>query len=242
MAIAPFLAMTAAEIRKASPLPEKIAWMACHFSPYGAGLSNLPKTLQPGSLLMVDDVTPPYRHRPTFIAEQLSQCVESLQCRGVLLDFQRRGCEETHAIAKQLVAALPCPVAVSACYAAELDCPVFLPPVPPSVPLEAHLAPWEGRQIWLEPGLDGEVLTLTKGGCEEMTIPNPDENEKGFEDLSLHCHYSVETTEKSARFTFWRTKDDLERLLNNAKLQGVSEFIGLFQEMKTAFPNGTREE
>lgn len=242
MAITPFLAMTAAEIQKASSLPQKIAWMACHFSPYGAGLSNLPKTLPPGSLLMVDDVTPPSRHHPTFIAEQLSQCVESLQCCGVLLDFQRRGCEETQAIAKQLVAALPCPVAVSACYAAELDCSVFLPPVLPSVPLEAHLTPWEGREIWLELGLDGEVLTLTKGGCEGMTIPNPDEKEKGFEDRSLHCHYSVETTEKSARFIFWRTKDDLERLLNNAKLQGVSGFIGLYQEMKTAFPNGTLEK
>ena len=47
MAITPFLAMTAAEFRKKEDLPDKIAWMACHFSPYGLGLSNLPQRLPP---------------------------------------------------------------------------------------------------------------------------------------------------------------------------------------------------
>ena len=60
MAIAPFLAMTAAEMQNSSQLPPKIAWMACHFSPYGLGLSNLPKELPSDSLLMVDDITPPH--------------------------------------------------------------------------------------------------------------------------------------------------------------------------------------
>ena len=64
MAIAPFLAMTGAEMRNNSVLPDKIAWMACHFSPYGTGLSNLPKNLPAGSLLMVDDITPPHGHDP----------------------------------------------------------------------------------------------------------------------------------------------------------------------------------
>ena len=47
MAIRPFLAMTAAEIRGTETLPPKTAWMACHFSPYSTGLSNLPKDLPP---------------------------------------------------------------------------------------------------------------------------------------------------------------------------------------------------
>ena len=129
MAIVPFLAMTAAEMRSCSVFPEKIAWMACHFSPYGTGLSNLPKDLPSGSILMVDDVTPPHGHDPNFIAQQLSHYVEKFQCSWVLMDFQRWNCMETEAIAKYLTEALPCPAALSACYAKDLDYPVFLPPV-----------------------------------------------------------------------------------------------------------------
>ena len=160
MAMEPFLAMTAAEIRNISVLPGKIAWMACHFSPYGPGLSNLPKMLPDGSVLMVDDVTPPHRHDPVYVAEQLIGCVEKWKCSSVLLDFQRAGCKETMAIAESLVKALPCPTVVSEIYARDLDCPVFLPPVPPSVPIEEHLVPWKDREIWLELGLDGEILLV----------------------------------------------------------------------------------
>ena len=48
MAIGRYFAMTAAEIRGCSALPAGIAWMACHFSPYGTGLSNLPPELPEG--------------------------------------------------------------------------------------------------------------------------------------------------------------------------------------------------
>lgn len=233
MAIAPFLAMTAAEMRNCSAFPQKIAWMACHFSPYGLGLSNLPKELPPGSLLMVDDVTPPHGHDPALIAQQLLQCTEALACCGILLDFQRAACAETGAIAKHLTAALPCPVAVSACYAGDLDCPVFLPVVPPSVPLEAHISPWRGREIWLEIGLEGELLTLTKQGCEATPLPYPNPDKAGFADKELHCRYTVETNEKSAGFTLWRTKEDLEALLEEAEKLGGTGAVGLYQELVT---------
>ena len=241
MAIAPFLAMTGAEMRNNSVLPEKIAWMACHFSPYGTGLSNLPKHLPAGSLLMVDDITPPRGHDPVLIAEQLSMCVESLQCCGVLLDFQRAGCDETKVIAKQLTKVLPCPVAVSASYADNLSCPVFLPPVPPSVPLEEHLFPWKGREIWLETGLDGEVLTLTEQGCNVIPLPYPNYEADGFSDAQLHCHYTIETNEKNARFTLWRTKEDLEALLEEAEKSGIVGCVGLYQELqRLSLPPGGR--
>ena len=235
MAIAPFLAMTAAEMRNCSVFPEKIAWMACHFSPYGLGLSNLPKNLPSGSVLMVDDVTPPHGHDPKLIAQQLSQYVENFQCSWVLLDFQRWGCRETAAIAKHLTEALPCPAALSACYAKDLDCPVFLPPVPPSVPLKEHLSPWNGREIWLELGLDGETLTLTETGCEAVPLPYPDWKRTGFTDNHLHCQYSMEINETSARFTLWWTKEDLEELLAEAVKMGVAGTVGLYQEMHSMF-------
>jgi len=231
MAMEPILAMTAAEIRKNPVLPPKIAWMACHFSPYGLGLSNLPEALPPNSLLIVDDVTPPHGHDPVLIAEQLCGCARALQCCGVLLDFQRQGNNETKSIAALLAAALPCPAAVSSCYADGLECPVFLPPVPPSVPLEEHLLPWKNREIWLELGLEGEVLTLTEQGCEVTPLPCPDWKAEGFSDDTLHCHYTIETTEKSAGFTVWRTRNDLEELLADAETLGISVAVGLYQEL-----------
>ena len=231
MALMPFLAMTAAEMRDVSTFPPQIAWMACHFSPYGLGLTNLPKELPPGSLLIVDDVTPPCRHDPALIGDQLSVCVESFQCSGVLLDFQRAGCGETHNLARRLASTLPCPAAVSEPYAQNLDCPVLLPPVPLSVPLEAHLSPWEGREIWLELGLDGEILTLTEQGCEVATLPCPDWDAEGFADEVLHCHYTIETTEKSAGFTLWRTMNDLADLLVKAEELGIVGAVGLYQEL-----------
>ena len=231
MAIVPFLAMVAVEMRNISALPPKTAWMACHFSPYGPGLSNLPRTLPPGALLILDDVTPPHRHDPTLVAEQLSECVETLQCCGILLDFQRKGCAETKAIAKHLAEALPCPVVLSDSYAEDLDCPVFLPSVPPSVPPEVYLSPWQSREIWLEISLEGEILTLTEQGCERAPLPCPDPDATGFFDETLHCHYSIETNETSARFTLWRTKEDVLELLEDVESLGIASAVGLYQEL-----------
>ena len=244
MAIEPFLAMTAAEMYRAASQPEKIAWMACHFSPYGTGLSNLPKKLPPDSLLTVDDVTPPHGHDPVLIAEQLSVCVDKLQCCGILLDFQREKIAETSAIAVHLADALPCPVVISEAYAAGLDRPVFLPPVPPSIPLDDYLSPWKGQDIWLEVGLSGEMLTLTEQGCEVVPLPYPATDAEGFSERTLHCHYAIETTEQAARFTLWRTMEDWQDLLAEAETLGIAGVVGLYQELhrfaedKKALPSG----
>jgi len=231
MAIAPFLAMTAAEMAQISTYPRKIAWMACHFSPYGLGLSNLPERLPPGSLLMVDDITPPGSHDPVLIGNQLARCAEQLQCSGILLDFQRSGCPETEALANYLTQALPCPVAVSEPYARGLGCPVFLSLLPPSVPLQEHLAFWQGREIWLELGLEAEQLELTEDECSTAFLPCPLWTGECFSDESLHCHYTIRTTETSAVFTLWRTVEDLQELLKEAEQLGVANAIGLYQEL-----------
>ena len=231
MAIAPFLAMTAAEMYAVSSLPSKIAWMACHVSPYGLGLSNLPKMLPASSLLVVDDITPPHGHDPVLIAEQLTECVEQFQCCGVLLDFQRIGCEETQTIAESISAALPCPVVVSEAYARKLSCPVFLSPLPPSEALETYLLPWKGREIWLDLGTDGACITLTESGTQIQSLLYPDMELSGFHDHRLFCHYTIRTDEKSAEFTLWRTGNDLKELLAEAETLGVSGAVGLYQEL-----------
>lgn len=230
MAIDAFLAMTAAEMEGNRDLPPHCGWMACHFSPYGTGLTNLPASLPPDSLLILNDRIPIRDHDPEQILQQLKNVLETLYCRGLLLDFQRPGCEETQDLVKALLAALPCPVAVSEHYAADGDHPVFLPPVPLSTHLADYLAPWTGREIWLELALDGESLTLTEQGCTVLPLPYPDPNAPGFADDSLHCHYSIAMKE-AACFTLWRTREDLEALTEEAARLGVTTCVGLYQEL-----------
>lgn len=231
MAIQRYLAMTAAEIAENSALPEKTGWMACQFSPWSAGLSNLPGSLPPGSLLILNDFTPIDGHDPSVVGAQLRHCVESLQCSGVLLDFQRPEVQETAELAAFLVSALPCPVAVSQGYAGELDCPVFLSPVPHHTTLGDHLAPWQGRELWLDTALDGEIITLTEKGTATTPLPPGPLPAHGHREPQLHCHYQIELSESQAGFTLWRTREDLEALLEEAEGLGVKTAVGLFQEL-----------
>ena len=163
--------------------------------------------------------------------EQLSLCAETWHCSGLLLDFQRPGCVETAAIAKHLASALPCPTAVSAAYAGDLDCAVCLPPVPPSQPLEAYLSPWSGRETWLELALDGESITLTEQGAATVPLPCPQLSQPGFRDDCLHCHYRIHLTDDRAEFTLWRTEEDLADLMEAAETLGVTAAVGLYQEL-----------
>lgn len=231
MAITPYLAMTAAEMRDFSALPEKIAWMACHFSPYSTGVSNIPKELPEGSLLVLNDITPIHRHDPERIRQQLEACISVNKCSGLLLDFQRLDCEETAALAKYLVEALPCPVAVSQWYGKDLDCPVFLSPVPCHIPLQEHIAAWKGREIWLEIGLERDVLALTENGCSISSPTVGDMPEDSQKDMQLHCHYIIEITDDRAVFSLWRTKIDLDELLEEAEQLGIHQAVGLWQEL-----------
>ena len=226
-----YLAMTAAEFSGCDTLPPKLCWMACHFSPYGTGLSNIPRELPTGSILILNDRTPIHGHNPTVIANQLSSAVEDLSCRGVLLDFQRRKNEETAAVIGAVLDALPCPVAVSDCYAKDFSCPVFLPPVPPHVPLVEHLTPWEGRDIWLELALDEEIITLTESGADIATLPSWEVISDGHWDEALHCHYHIDVSDEDARFTLWRTKEDIHAILTEAESCGISFTVGLYQEL-----------
>lgn len=230
MAIRRYFAMTAAEIRESDHLPPGIAWMACHFSPYGTGLSNLPQYLPPDSLLILNDRTPIHGHDPVRIAQQLEERIAALNCRELLLDFQRPGEPETAALVKHLTGALPCPVIVSDQYGDGLDIPVFLPPVPPDMPLSGYLAPWQGREIWLEMALDAASLTLTEEGASTVPLLPGEHPEDGHREQALHCHYRIGMPDGNVRFTLWRTEPDLEELLEEAESLGVTTAVGLYQE------------
>lgn len=240
MAMRPFLAMTAAEIRDNATLPSKIAWMACHFSPYGRGLSNLPCTLPEDSLLMVDDITPIHGHDPEIITRQLIQCRELWNLHGILLDFQRLENPETTELVQYLSKALPCPLAVSEGYADAADLPIFVSPVPPSTSLQEHLSKWTNREIWLDISTWGELLTLTEEGCKAISLSPWEFPEEGFSEERLHCHYKAEQTSSGIRFTLWRTQDDLSGFLEEAQSLGIVNAVGLYQEYTAAEKNTER--
>ena len=236
MAITPYLAMTAGEIRNASALPRRTGWLSCHFSASGTGLSNLPAALPSGSLLILDDSTPMDGHDPAQIAVQLEDCAKRRECAGILLDFQRPGAEGVQNLIARLEAAVSVPLIVSAAYAKSTECAVFLPPVPADVPLAEYLFPWRGREIWLEAALDGLEITLTETGAVRTSLPRWEQPEaEGFRDDRLHCHYRCELREEAAVFTLWRSPENLKALLAEAEGLGVTAAVGLYQELFPAF-------
>lgn len=231
MAIPLYLAMTAAEFRSQVEYSAPIAWMACHFSPYSTGLSNLPKTLPKDSVLILNDRIPVHGHDPARILDQLDKTSNALKCSAILLDFQQNS-EESRRITEELLK-LPCPVIVSEKYATDFDCPVFVSPVPLLKTVAEHIAPWNGRQIWLDAALDGAEITLTETGSTITALPAGTKPECPFEEESLCCHYSITVSEKKATFTLYRTTGDLSKLLIQAEKLGVTQSVGLYQELKT---------
>lgn len=228
-----YLAITAAEIQAASPLPSHIAWMACHFCPYSTGLSNLPETLPEGAVLMLNDITPIRGHDPDAIRDTLYETVRRHRCNALVLDFQRHPCAELQVLAQHLTVSPPCPVAVSAPFAVGLACPVFLPPCPANVPLEAHTAPWNGRDIWLEVSRSGMSISVTASGAVLSASSFYDGKSSNFVDESLHCHYRIETAPEQIRFTLWRTDGDIRDLCLHGSTLGIRGFLGLYQELDT---------
>ena len=233
MGISLHLAMTAAEIAVCDSLPERLAYMACHFSPYSTGLSNIPDRLPFGSMLILNDRTPICGHDPKLISYQLCEAVETLQCDSMLLDFQRPDSQEVQSLCKILTAELPCPVAVSHIYAKDLDCPVFLPPCPPDTPPAEHLQPWADRVIWLDAARDAVRVVVTQSGSSLSYQPIPDKSGLPHWDESLFCHYRTDISVDSVAFTIARTGEDLFSLLQHAEKFGVNKAIGLWQDLHT---------
>ena len=233
MGIVLYLAMTAAEfdIHRSRPCP--LAWMACHFSSYGTGLSNLPPALPKGSLLILNDRTPVFGHDPERIAQQLSKIATQFDCDGILLDFQRPDELQTKAIVEAIIS-LSQPVAVTPFYAQHLDCPVFLPPPPLTHPLEDHLRPWQGREIWMEAALEDQHIRLDHAGSHILSewslhdsFPHTDEH--------LHCIYRTEVQMHHIDFFLRRNEAQLHRLLEEAVKLGVHRFVGLYQQLGSSF-------
>lgn len=229
MAIVFHLAMTATEFSSTAVLPPHMGWLACHFSSSGPGLSNIPKALPADSVLMLDDSIPFHEHHQNIIIEQLMQAVTALDVQAVVLDLQRPNIPEVRELTVALQKQLPCPVAAPPGYTG--GGPVFLPPVPVHQPLSTYLAPYKGRQLWLEVALDGIKMHITGKGCH--SAPYFCTNAIGFphRDTNLHCHYRIVQTNDEVDFYLQRTADDLFDLLEEAERLGVTQAVGLWQEL-----------
>ena len=231
MALPLYLAMTAAELSSHSEIPQHFAWMACHFSPWSEGVTNIPETLPQGAMLILNDRMPCQGHCPDLVAHQLRDAVQKLECESVLLDFQRPPEPEANAIIQALVEELPCPVAVSENYAKELDCPVFLPPSPLHRTLADHLSSRTGREIWLEAALCQEDIVVTSAGVSYVPQFPPDHLDGGFMEENLCSRYRTQVAENEVRFTLYDTWESLEKKLEQAQTLGVARAVGLFQEL-----------
>lgn len=230
MAIQRYLAMTDGEFSNQLPDVWRAAWMACHFSPYRSGLTNLPKYLPPGTLLILNDRISPMYCDPVKIFTTLEQVITTQNCNALLLDFQRTNCSQLPDIVKRLVK-LPCPVAVSLPYAKNLSCPVFLPPVPLLTTPRDYLSPWAGREIWLEAALTSERITIDTQGSKSKAVPCTD-LPLPFRDDSLLCHYQLQLHSDHCQFHLQRTRQDLDDLLTQAAQYSVTTAVGLWQELK----------
>jgi hypothetical protein len=220
-----FLAQTALEFPVSLPEGANKAWMACHFSSYGTGLSNLPVSLPAGSMVIVNDRIPIFGHDPGRVASELLALAERFQISHIFLDFQRPGNKETASVVRAIAEALPCCVGVSEAYAEEAACAVCLGPVPPHLSVADWVSPWEGRKIWLEVAPVCRTYAIGEGGCiwEDVRpggkFPHWDEKAK--------CHYRIEISKDIVRFTLQRGSKELELLRNT---EGIECFVGLYQE------------
>lgn len=228
-----YLAMTAAETIGTESLPLHPAWMACHFSAYDTGLSNMPKKLPKGAMIILNDRIPIAGHDPNRIADQLSNLAETFEAGGILLDFERKQVEQTAQLVERIVPLLHCPVGVSENYANAVSCPVFLSQPPLYMRLDAYLQPWVDREVWLEVALDDVCVCVSKNGVSYEKNHGGSSNPV-HQEQTLFCSYQIETEDDAVKFLLHRTQKDIPKLLEYAKSMHVRCAIGLFQQLGQA--------
>ena len=230
-----YLAMTAAEFSAAVPLPPKPAWMACHFSPYGTGLSNLPQRMPEDGMLILNDWYPVQNHSPEQIRDELYALVSKFHIQRLLLDMQRPHQPHPQRIVDCIVCDPPCDVGVSPLYDTG-HCAVFLPPPPPDMPIDTYLECCQGRKIWLEVTTESTCLEVTQQGCREVAEELPQTTTEHW-DPALFCHYRIHLQKDRISFSLYRKKDDILQLLNSPQAERVECAVALcqdFSKRKTA--------
>ena len=205
--------------------PLALAWMACRFSLENPGLGNLPKQLPVGSLLILDDHIPFDGHDVALISKTAAQTAALWGCDGILLDLQRQW--EPQALIHAICRDAPCPVAVTERYAQDAPCAVFLS-CDLNIPLRAAVAPWKGRELWLDVAVGMQEFTLSAKGCEVSPILRP-QGQVPHE--GNHCRYRIKKEPRSVVFSLCRDAQMLPGLLEEAASLGITKSVGLYQEL-----------
>ena len=226
MALPVYLALTGAEFRLLPRKPAHLAWMGVSFTENGT-LGGFPEVFPLGGILTVNDASTLPEKCPPEATIALRQWVERFRPSAVLMDMQRSGAAPE--VLKALASSLPCPVAVSAPYAHVLSGPVLLPPVPLYRDPEDFLAPWAGREIWLEISPLGQVVRLTKTGRDIRFAPvSPVQKE-----FPGPCsRYTIRKGPDFIEFRFRRTSEDTAALFATAEKHGVTKLFGLYLEYR----------
>lgn len=226
-----YLAMTAQELTLFSN-PALSAYMACHFSPYDPGLTNLPESITADSMVILNDRIPFLHHDCRLIASQLA----SLPCESLLLDLQNTEPEQAKELITSVLSVVSVPVAVSEQYAVDCPCAVFLSTVDADRDPLASLNAWSGRDIWLDMSPGCVCYRIDSHGSRRT-------REKIFPDSPIHadpnlpCHYGITLTEAEAIFYIYRTWEDIARIMDQGKKMGISRCIGLHQEWQRFIPD-----
>lgn len=229
MALPLYLAMTREEISLHS-LPSLPAYMACHFSPYGRGLQDLPENLPNGSMLILNDRIPPWKQDPLLVAKELSQAAENLSCSGILMDFQQPQNPLLREVVQQVCQVLSLPCAVTENYANEASCGVLIAAPLPNQPLSSKISGWEGRDLWLETAPETVRYTITRDTCHFQQWEEP-ASDFPHCDPRLCCRYQIEVKTDHAIITLCRIWEDLQALLAQAEELGFTRAVGLYQQL-----------
>lgn len=222
-----YLAMTVAELSAVSDNPYGCGIMAQCFSSQGSGPGYLPEVVPEDFVLLLNDHVPFDGHDIFRIGSHLAQYCRQKKPRAVILDFQRPFTPSLQELTVHLSACLSVPVIPPPAYCN--DGPVFLPPVPTNKSPQKVLAPWKGREIWLEIAFLGQEFSVTEKGCSITSLSYPLRDTPLY-DGQAFCHYHIEETDDAVLFRLHRTRDDHTLFLQEAAKMGVCGAIGLFQE------------
>ena len=88
----------------------------------------------------------------------------------------------------------------------------------------------------MEAALEGQDITLTPHGAEASPNRRRDFDHIHAEE-ALHCHYSIQDSPEGMVFHTWRTPEDLTGLIKEAEALGVTQTIGLYQEIGDYSPS-----
>ncbi len=231
MDITRYLAVTAWEYSQAT-YTTPIAWMACHFSPYETGLSNIPDNLPRDSMVILNDRTPPNGHDQGMIADQLNRLGDLFQIKRFLLDFQRENDPETISLVAFLTEKVIGSVAVTEKYAKHCNSPVFISCPLPHQTLSYSISKWKNRELWLELGTESEIITICKNDYNCDIFQELSLSEKDYIDTNLHCRYRTDVFDNCVRLTLERSEKELDLLMNEAEKLGIKIAVGLFQQFK----------